>query len=179
MTGMLVIRRLVALVLAAALMLAAATVLVEIAAAALDRPPWIVSGDDWVNWLGEHRWDDGVIRAILSGILLSGLLLLIVGLYRGRPAELALVSAETGVTVTVSRRGVERTLTAAARSVPGITSARTSTRRRGIRVDAWTRIHDPGDLRDRVEAAVQERIGALEPRRPPQLTVRVRTEDDR
>jgi hypothetical protein len=55
MTGMLAIRRLVALVLAAALMLAAAIVLVEIAAAALGRPPWIVPGDDWVNWLGEHR----------------------------------------------------------------------------------------------------------------------------
>jgi hypothetical protein len=179
MTGVLVLRRLLALVLAAALMLGAAIGLMEIVAAALGRQAWIVPDQDWVNRLRGYRWDDGVVRLGLSGALLLGLLLLMAGLYRGRPAELALTSIEPGVTVTVSRRGVEQVLAAAARSIPGIISAKVSSRRRGVGVDAWTRIQEAGGLRDRVDAAVRERIDALLLSRPPRLTVRVRTEESR
>lgn len=178
MTGMVVLRRLLALVLAAALLVAAVIGLVEIVAAALGQSAWIVPGQDWVNRLRSYRWDDGVVRLALSGVLLLGLLLLLTGLRRGRPAELALTSTEPGVTVTASRHSVERTLAAAARSIPGITSASVSSRRRGVRVDAWTRIRD-ADLRDRVGAAVGERIDALALSRPPRLTVRVRTKESR
>lgn len=179
MIGMLVLRRLLALVLAAALMLAAVIGLVEIVAAALGRPAWIVPGQDWANRLRGYRWDDGVVRLGLSGVLLLGLFLLMVGLYRGRPAELALNSIESGVTVTASRRSVERVLVAAARSIPGVTSAKVSSRRRGVHIDAWTRLHDAGVLRDRVNAAVQERIDGLSLSGPPHLSVKVRTEESR
>jgi hypothetical protein len=179
MTGMQVFRRLLALVLAAALLLAAVIVVVEIVAAALGRPAWVVSGEDWANRLRGYRWDDGVVRLALSGVLLVGLLLLTAGLYRGRPAELALTSTEPGVVLTASRRSVDRVLAAAARSIPGITSAKVSSRRRRVRVDAWTRLREAGDLRDRVDGAVQERIDALALSRPPRLTVRVRTEESR
>jgi hypothetical protein len=179
MTGMIVLRRLLALVLATALLLGAVVGLVEIVAAALGRPAWLVPGRDWANRLHGYRWDDGLVRLALSAVLLLGLLLLLAGLHRGRPAELALTSTEPGVTVTASRRSVERALSAAARSVPGITSAKVSSRRRGVHVDAWTRIQEAGGLRDRVDAAVQERIDALTLSRPPQLTVRVRTEESR
>lgn len=179
MTGALVLRRVLALILATALLLAAVIGLVEIALAALHRPPWIVPGGDWANWLRGHRWNDGVVRVALSIVLVSGLLHLVAGLYRGSPAELALTSREPGVTVTASRRSVERLLDAVARSIPGITSARVATRRRGVRVDAWTRIHDAADLRDRVEAAVRESIGDLELSRPQRVTVRVHTEESR
>lgn len=179
MIGMPVLRRLLALVLAAALALAAVIALVEIVSAALGRPAWIVAGGDWADRLRGYRWDDGAIRLVLSGVLLVGLLLLLAGLHRGRPAELPLTSTEPGVTVTASRRSVERVLAATARSIPGITSAKISSRRRSVRVDAWTRIREAGDLRDRVDAAVQERIDALGMSRPPRLTVRVRTEESR
>lgn len=179
MTGMRVLRRLLALVLAAALMLAAVIGLVEIVAAALGRPAWIVPGQDWANRLRGYSWDDGVVRLALSGALLLGLLLLMAGLHRSRPAELALTSTEPGVTVTASRRSVERALAATARSIPGITSAKVSSRRRGVRVDAWTRIDDAEVLRGQVDAAVRERIDALVLSRPPHLTVRVRTEESR
>jgi hypothetical protein len=179
MSGMRILRRLLALVLAAALMLAAVIGLVEIVAAALGRPALIVPGQDWANRLRGYRWDDGVVRLGLSGALLLGLLLLMAGLHRGRSAELTLTSTEPGVTVTASRRGVERALAATARAIPGITSAKVSSRRRSVRVDAWTRIHDAGVLRDRVDTAVRERIDALVLARPPHLTVRVHTEESR
>lgn len=177
MTGMFVLRRLLALILATALLLAAVIGLVEIITAALGRPAWIVPGGDWANRLHGYRWDDGLVRLALSGVLLVGLLLLMAGLRRGRPTELALASTEPDVTVTASRHSVERVLSAAARSVPGIASAKVSVsgRRRGVRVDASTRLRDAGDLRDRVDAAVQERIDALLLSRPPRLTVRVHT----
>jgi len=177
MTGMIVLRRVLALVLATALLVAAVICLVEIAFAALNRPPWIVPGEDWANWLRGHRWNDAVVRVGLSAVLGFGLLLVVAGVRRGRPAELALTLTEPGVTVAASRRSVERLLDGAARSIPGITSAQVSTKRRGIRVDVWTRIHDAGDLRDRVEAAMRESIGGLELSKPPRLTVRVRTEE--
>lgn len=179
MTGMVVVRRLLAFVLAAALVLAAVIGVIEIIAAGLGRPPWIVPGQDWADQLRDSRWDDGAVRVGLSGVLLLGLLLLVAGLRRGRPAELALASIEPGVTVTASRPSVDRTLAAAARSVPGITSATVATRRRRVRVEAWTRIRDAADLRERVDAAVRERIDALAPSRPPHLTVRIRTRESR
>jgi hypothetical protein len=179
MTGMLVLRRVLALVLATALLVAAVIGFVEIAMAALNRPPWIVPGEVWATWLRGHRWNDAVVRVGLSVVLGFGLLLLVAGVRRGRPAELALTSTEPGVTVTASRRSVERLLAAAARSIPGITSAQVSARRRGVRVNAWTRIRDAGDLRERVEAAVRESIDGLELSRRPRLKVRVRTEERR
>jgi len=177
MTGTLVLRRVLAFVLATALLAAAVIGLVEIALAALHRPPWVVPGADWANWLRGHHWNDGVVRAGLIVVLVVGLLILVAGVRRGRPAELALTSTEPGVTLAASRRSVERVLEAAAHSIPGITSARVSARRHGVRVDARTRVRDAGDLRDRVEAAVRESIAGLDLSRPPPLSVRVRTEE--
>lgn len=179
MTGMLVLRRVMALVLATALLLAAVIGVVEIASAALGRPPWIIAGKDWASWLRVHRWDDGVVRAGLSVALLCGVLLLVTGLRRGRPVELTLTATQPGVTFTASRRSVERLLDAAARSIPGVTSARVSTGRRGVRVDAVTRTAAAGDLRDRVEAAVRERLDGLRLSTPPRLTLRIRTRENR
>jgi hypothetical protein len=172
------IRRLTALVLATALMLASAIGFIEIVAAALDQPAWIVPGGAWATWLSDHSWNDGPVRVALSGVLLLGLLLLVVGLYPGRRTELALASTEPGVTVAVSRRGVERTLAAAAHSIPGVTSVKASARRRRVRVDAWTRIRDTGDLRERISAAVQEHIDALAlDAPPPHPSVRIHTKE--
>jgi hypothetical protein len=103
---------------------------------------------------------------------------MVTGLRRGRPAELPLTATQPGVTLTASRRSVERLVDAAARSIPGVTSARVSTGRRGVRVDAVTRSSQAGDLRDRVEAAVRERLDSLQLSTPLRLTLRIRTREN-
>ncbi len=169
-----VLNRILAALTALALLAAAVIGIVEIALAALDLPPWIVPVDDWATWLRERVWTDIVVRVVLAGILILGLLLLVVGLRRGRPSTLPLSSASPGVTFTASRRSVESVLAATARRTDGVTTADASAKRRDVRIDATTQMRDPGDLQSRVASAVEDRladIGLSDQLRP---TVRVR-----
>jgi hypothetical protein len=177
--AMTVLRRVLALVLAVGLLLAAVIAVVEVALAGLGRAPWIVPHDHWAGWLREQHWNSGPIRFALVVAFLIGLVVLVAGLHTGRPAALPLAGGSTGVTVTASRRSLERVLSAAAQDVDGVTTADVAAGRRVVRVQAWTRIRAADDLTGRVTAAVQDRLAALEPTRPPRLAVRVRTREGR
>ncbi len=69
-----------------------------------------------------------------------------------------------------SRRGLERTLRAAATRPDGVRDAQVKARRRTVRVRAATALRDPADLQSRVTQAVTERLeelglaGTLRPR---------------
>lgn len=155
---MAIFSRILTALIAMALLAAAVIGLAEILLAALDRPSWIVPRDDWAGWLREHAWTGSPVRAALAGLLVVGLLLLLAGLRRGRPSALPLPSTTPDVQMTASRRSVEKVIATAVRGTDGVTNADASARRRRLKVTADTRLRDPGDLQQRVTAAVEDRL---------------------
>jgi hypothetical protein len=155
------VTRVVCALLALALLIGSLLAIVEIAAAALGRSPVLVPHTEWAGWLRDHSWNDGIVRAVLAGLVVLGLLLLFLGLRRGKPASLALTHRTDGVDVTVSRRSVEQTLAAAAARTAGITKANASVRRRTARVRARTMARSTSGGRDAVETAVRGRLDSL------------------
>lgn len=166
---MLVLNRVLAALLALALFLGGLLAVVEIALAALDRPRWLVPHPDWSEWLAGETFAHGVVRAVLIGLVVVGLLLLLVGLRRGKPGSIPLPARTDGVSVTASRRGIERSLATSARRAPGVRSARAKVGRRSVKVAATTAVRS-GDIREPVTAGVTGRLeelglaGVLRPR---------------
>ena len=156
-----VLNRILAMLLALALLLGGLLAVVEIVLALLGRPPWLAPHPAWSSWLSEQTFATGVVRAVLIASVVLGLLLLVAALRRGRPGSLALPSGSEGVRVTASRRGIERTVSRAAQRADGVRSARVRAGRRKVRVTAVTGLREPGDLRQRVADAVDERLGEL------------------
>jgi hypothetical protein len=164
-----VLNRVLATLLALALFLGGLLAVVEIVLAALDRPAWLVPHQDWSEWLTGATFADGVVRAVLIGLVVVGLLLLLVGLRRGKPGSIPLPARTDGVRVTASRRGLERSLATSARRAGGVRSARAKVGRRTVKVKATTAVRS-GDLQQPVTAGVTERLeelglsGVLRPR---------------
>lgn len=157
-------RRILSILLALVLLLGGLLAAVEIVLALLGRPPWLIPQDDWARKVTEQTWDSSTVRAVLVGMVVVGLLLLLVGLSRGRPAALPLSErdgAPPQVTVTASRRGIERSLEQAAREADGITGAKAKVSRRTATVWATSRTRSPGDLRAGVESALAARLDDL------------------
>ena len=167
---MTVVNRVLATLLALAVLLGGLLAVVEIVLAALGRQPWLVPHPDWTTWLSDQTLGSGIVRAVLIGAVVLGLVLLVLALRRGRPGALPLPSRVESVRTTASRRGIERTLRAAATRPDGVRDARVKARRRTVRVRAATALRDPGDLQSRVTEAVTQRLdelglsGSLRPR---------------
>jgi hypothetical protein len=165
-----VVNRVLAALLALALFLGGLLAAVEIVLSAVDRPYWVVPHQQWSSWLRHQTFGAGVVRAVLIGLVLLGLLLLFAALRRGKPRSIALPTRTEGVQVRASRRGIERSLVAAARRADGVRTARAKVRRRKVRVKASTAMRSPGGLQQPVAEAVTERLeelgltGALRPR---------------
>lgn len=156
-----VLNRIVSTLLALALFAGGLLAVVEIVLALLGRAYWLVPHPNWSTWLGEQTFASGVARAILIGMVLLGLFLLFLALRRGRPGSLALPGRSNGVRVTASRRGIERSLSRAAQSADGVRDANVRAGKRKVRVKALTGLREPGDLQQRVTAAVDERLEEL------------------
>ena len=155
------VTRVVAAVLALALLLGSLLMVAEIVAAALGRAPALVPYSEWSSWLRTHSWNDSMVNAVLGGLVVLGLLLLLLAFRRGKPASLALRSGSEGVDVTASRRSVEKSLAAAAARTPGIAGASASMSRRAARVDARTVARAEPEIRGEVESAVRRRLDSL------------------
>jgi hypothetical protein len=165
-----VLNRVLATLLALGLFLGGLLAIVEIVLAALDRPPWLVPHQAWSEWLTSESFAGGVVRAVLIGLVVVGLLLLFVGLRRGKPGSIPLPARTDGVHVTASRRGIERSLATSARRADGVRSARAKVGRRKVTVKATTAVQSSGELQQPVTAGVTERLeelglsGVLRPR---------------
>jgi hypothetical protein len=161
MTTTNIVHRVLAAILALALLFAAVVTLVEIVLATLKRPPWLVPYPQWAQWLSQHRWTDATVEAGLVVLALLGALLLFLALRRGKPATLPLSSSSEGVQVTASRRSVEKSVAAIAARTSGVTNASASARRRTVLVQAQTTTRGQSDLQQQVTAAVRERLESL------------------
>ena len=157
-------RRILSVLLALVLLLGGLLAAVEIVLALLGRDHWLVPHEDWADRIGEQTWDATTVRTVAGAVAVVGLVLLLVGLSRGRPAALTLparADGPGGVTVTASRRGIERSLEQAVRESDGITGAKATVSRRTATVYATSSTRVPGDLRPGVEKALAGRLAEL------------------
>lgn len=155
------VNRILSALLALALLLGGLLAAVEIVVAGLGRPPWLVPHEAWSSWLGQETWDTPVVRVILAGLVLLGLLVLLPALRRGRPASLPLASATQEVHLRASCRGVQRSLAAVARRTSGVSAASVSVGRRTVRVKATSRNRSEGNVALEVTSAVAGRLDQL------------------
>ena len=173
MNGVRLTLRIVSVLLAAALLALGLLVTVEIVLAALGQPAWVLPYSQVATTLRDQSWDSVVARAAAAGLCLLGLLLLLPALRRGKPTALPLAPLNDGVDAHVSRRGLQRTLAAAAGRVDGIGSAKAKVGGRMVTVRTTTRLRDSSVLPAQVDTAVREELDTLGLDRP--LAVKVTT----
>lgn len=137
------------------------------------RDPWLLPWDRWYRRSRELVWSDRSVVLAFALIGLAGLVLLAVQLWRRAPVALPLQDATPGVHAEIHRRSLEHAVTRAALSVDGVATARVRSRRRRLSVHAETQLRQPGDLRDRVNAAATSVLTGLRLQEPPRLTVGV------
>jgi multidrug efflux pump subunit AcrB len=166
-----VLNRVLATVLALVLLLGGLLAAVEIVLARLGRPPVVVPRDRWSAWVAAQTWEVPAVRAVLVLVTVVGLLLVVAGARRGKPAALALPAGEAppGVRASASRRTVEKALADAVRDVDGVVSAHASAGRRRVTVRA-TSMSRAGGAEQHVREAVDQSLrtlglaGSLRPR---------------
>jgi hypothetical protein len=159
-----------------AAILAAAGILgaVQAVSAALDRPVWRLPHRYFAGPLQDTHWDNTVTLAVAAAVAFTGLILILAGLIPGRPRAIPLASGDASVVIGVPRRNLRHSLARLAGDVDGIDRARVKAGSRSVTVRASTRLRDPTGLREDVRAAVQDRLTALDPLRPPRVRVRIR-----
>jgi len=166
-----VANRVLAAVLALALLVGGVLVAVEIVVAAFGRDPWVVPHDAWYRSTLERTWDDAATRWVCIGLVLAGLLLLGLQLARRRPVALPLAPGATPADL--GRRSMERSLARAASRVDGVARAKVKVSGDRADVAATTNRRRADEVRPRLAAAVDQRVRAFGLARSPEVRVRV------
>lgn len=169
--------RVLAALLALALLAGGLLVAVEIVVAGFDRRPWVIPHDRWYRSARLRSWDSAPPRWIFIALVASGLLLLFLQLARRRPAALPL--APGGAPADLGRRSLERSLVRTASDVDGVAAAKAKVDEQRAEVVATTNRRQAGDLQPRVANALEGRMHALGLARPPAVRVKVHTRSDR
>ena len=172
-----VVNRVLAAVLALALLVGGLVVAVEIVVAGFDRRPWVLPHDDWYRSARLRSWDSAPPRWIFIGLIVAGLLLLFVQLARRRPTALALTPG--AVPADVGRRSLERSLRREATRVDGIAAAKAKVGKDKAAVVASSNRRRTDDLEPVLSQALDRRMAAIGLARPPAVRVKVHGRSDR
>ena len=170
-----VVNRVVAAVLALALLVGGVLVALEIVVAAFGRDPWVLPHDRWYRGLLDHSWDDDASRWVFIGLLVAGLALLALQVARRRPGTLPLSAG--GAPADLGRRSLERSLVRAATSVDGVSRAKVRVSPDRADVTATTNRRQADEVKPRLAEAVERRVRALGLAREPQVKVQVEGRD--
>lgn len=166
-----VANRVVAAVLALALLVGGLILAVEIVVAGFDRRPWVLPHDDWYASARSRMWEDAPPRWIFIGLVLAGLLLLVLQFARRRPTALPMTPG--AVPADVARRSLEKSLAREAARVDGVSAAKAKVNDDRVDVVASSNRRQTGDLEPRVTQAIDRRMGAMGLARPPSVRVKV------
>ncbi|MBA3551532.1 MAG: hypothetical protein H0W27_01500 [Actinobacteria bacterium] len=173
-----IVNRVLAAVLAIALIILGFLVAAEIVLAALGRTdPWILPFDRWYLWGREHVWSDPSTRRWLVLVCVVGLGLVVIQLIRRRPEALAMVGRSDRVRAELSRSSLEKALARAAGEVDGVTRARTRADEGIARIFVHTSRREPGAIEEQVASAAQEILRSLDLQDPPHVSVVLRTRE--
>jgi hypothetical protein len=171
------LNRPLALILAVALAGASVILIIEVIAFAAHASPLVVPWPTWYHWAGTTRWNAMVIQVWSAVLIAAGVILLAAELKPRRVTQLPLRADDDCTQAALTRRGLARTLRAAATGIDGITAAAVTVRRRRARVTATAAARGraaAAPLREPVSQALHSRLDDLDLDRPPRLIVRVR-----
>nr|WP_246380681.1 Asp23/Gls24 family envelope stress response protein [Micromonospora jinlongensis] len=164
------INRAATVLLAVALLAGGVLLAVQALLVALGRPASLLARTGWYDALTSTRWHDPEVRAVAGGAVLLGLVILTAQLRRWTPVRLR-IDERNGWHL--RRRCLERRLTEAAATVPGVRQARVRVRRHG---DQWRpRVRATGDpaARAEVEFAVRQELRQLASPRAGRIEIRL------
>ncbi|MCG5470030.1 Asp23/Gls24 family envelope stress response protein [Micromonospora sp. LAH09] len=164
------INRAASVLLAVALLVGGVLLAVQALLVTLGRPASLLARTGWYDALTSTRWHDSEVRAVAGAAVLLGLVILAAQLRRWTPVRLRTDERDGWH---LRRRCVERRLTEAAATVPGVRRARVRIRRRG---DQWRpRVRATGDpaARAEVEFAVRQELRQLASPRAGRIEIRL------
>jgi Family of unknown function (DUF6286) len=173
-SGVRILLRVLAVLLAVALLGAGLLVAVNVLLAGLRKRSFYLPYETLARDLRRTTWASGQVRAAAIGACLVGLLLLWLALRSARSAALPLAPGPAGVDTEVSRRGLQAALAAAATRVDGVQRARVRVRRLRARVVATSHLRDVTGLRERIEEQVRSALAEIGLRHQPTVAVKVR-----
>lgn len=170
------VNRVLAVLLALAVVALGVLVPVEITRAAFGKRHWLLPWETLTTNLTGHSWQSGPVRAVLIGVAAIGLLLLLFQL-TPRLSALPLVPLTAGVEASTTRRSLRQALQRAATEVDGVSSAKAKVGRRRAKITARTELRDAGDLQQQVSEHVAHRLDSLSLARAPKVAVRLRPKE--
>ena len=173
------LNRVLALVLAVALLVGGVLLAVEVAAAAVGHGPLVVQWHGAYEAGGRDARDSSVVRTLCGAVAVVGLLMLLGQLKRRRPDRLALEVADEHTDAGVSPAALRATVRSAALAVDGVSAATVRVTRRVTKVRATSRFGDrtaAEGLVAPVTARVEADLARLRLRTPlrPRITVHPR-----
>jgi hypothetical protein len=169
------VNRLIAAVLALSLIAGGLLIVAEILVAALGLTPWVVPYENWLVTARGSAYGDRPVLTVSLLMLTVGLVLLLLQLVRRRPLSLPLLAKHDGVEPMIERKSLEQAAARAALSVDGIEKATCWASSGKLVVSATSNREETAALDDKIRAAVEERIGALEPAQALAVAIKLRS----
>jgi hypothetical protein len=170
-----VTNRLLAGLLALALLAAGLLTAAEIVYGNARGRPLVVPWDDWLDGARDHAWNSREARLLLLGVLAAGVALLVLQVVRRGPQSLPVATDRNRtLTVEANTHSLERALARAVGALDGVDRARVSLSRTGARVDVRTWRREIGGLEQAARQAVDARLATTGVSRPARVDVRVR-----
>ena len=168
--------RMVAALLALALLIGALLVVVEILLAGLGQSPLVVPYTTWYQGALQNPWSNPALRLLFIGLIVAGLVLLYLALAARRPLGLPLKRTNDSVDALVKRKSLEGSLARSAMNVEGVSGARVKIKKAGTaQVSATTNRRVEGDMKEKIQAEVTRRLASLDLGSPTDVVVNLRT----
>lgn len=171
-----VVNRVLALIVALALIALAVIVVVEVVQAGRHVEPALIDWRGTYRDGGRNPWSATGVRVIAILVGVVGLILTLLQLRPRRPQGYLGGDAAGETEVSVSRGGVTSALRSAVTDVDGVSGASVRLRRHRAKVDVTTLAADPqtaAGLRGQAQQAVDRRLSELDLRNPPSVQLRV------
>jgi len=158
-----ILNRLLAFIVAAALVGTGIIVVTEVIAARSHSAPLIIHWHAILDWGRRNTWKATSVELACAITAAAGLLLLVPQLIRRRLSRLTIEAGE-GTDAALTRKGVIVTVRGAVSDVEGVMTTRVKVGRRRIRVSALSAATEPDTLRElgpQVQEAATNRLEAL------------------
>lgn len=172
-----VTNRLLAGLLALALLAGGLLAVAEIVSGTARGRPLVVPWDEWFDSARDHAWSSREARVLLFVVLGAGVALLVLQVLRRGPQSLPVGATRDGsgtLTVEANTRSLERALGRAAQAVDGVDRARVSLGRTKAQVQVRTTRKEIAGLEQATRQAVDARMATAGVERPQRVDVRVR-----
>ena len=165
--------RVLAAVLAVALLVVGVLIALQIILSGLRFDVSLIPYEQWFRSARFREWNDIEVFRLMALLCIVGLALVGLQLVRRRPLSLPLRRGAEGVDAEVSRASLEKALARAAVGVDGISGAKSRVSRGNVKIWATTNRRAPRDLDHRVQESVQERVERLQLATSPTVNVKV------